>query len=115
MAGMTAANTLARAGHSCCCWNNTTVWAAWQPGPPARRAYLRRLPPRVSAWHAEELPPLLVAADRRLIVQLKNIRFDNPMFSLVTTFDRGDFTRLLTDRFGIPAQAGQEFFDTGGE
>ena len=45
------------------------------------------------------------------IVQLKNIRFDNPMFSLVTTFDRGDFTRLLTDRFGIPGQTVRQFFD----
>ena len=33
------------------------------------------------------------------IVQLKDIRFDNPMFSLSTTFDRQDFTRLLVERF----------------
>ena len=32
------------------------------------------------------------------IVQLKNIRFDNPMFSLTTTFNREDFTRLLIER-----------------
>ena len=31
------------------------------------------------------------------IVQLKNIRFDNPMFSLTTSFNRDDYTRLLTD------------------
>src|ERR687884_589985 len=35
------------------------------------------------------------------VVQLKNIRFDNPMFSLTTTFNREDFTRLLVERFGI--------------
>ena len=35
------------------------------------------------------------------IVQLKNIRFDNPMFSLTTTFNRDDFTRLLID--AVPA------------
>ena len=35
------------------------------------------------------------------IVQLKNIRFDNPMFSLTTAFNREDFTRLLVERFGI--------------
>jgi phytoene dehydrogenase-like protein len=46
------------------------------------------------------------------IVQLKNIRFDNPMFSLSTTFDREDFTRLLTGRFGIAPSTVQEFFDT---
>ena len=33
------------------------------------------------------------------IVQLKHIRFDNPMFSLSTTFDRKDFTRQLVDDF----------------
>ena len=32
------------------------------------------------------------------IVQLKHIRFDNPMFSLTTTFDRDDFTRLLIEQ-----------------
>ena len=29
------------------------------------------------------------------IVQLKNIVFDNPQFSLTTTFDREDFTNIL--------------------
>jgi phytoene dehydrogenase-like protein len=45
------------------------------------------------------------------IVQLPNIRFDNPMFSLSTTFDREDFTRLLTTRFQVPADTVREFFD----
>ncbi len=46
------------------------------------------------------------------IVQLKNIRFDNPMFSLTTTFNREDFTRLLVERFGIELEKVQQFFDT---
>ncbi len=46
------------------------------------------------------------------IVQLKNIRFDNPMFSLTTTFNREDFTRLLVSHFGIAAETVTEFFDT---
>ncbi len=49
-------------------------------------------------------------ADR--IVQLKNIRFDNPQFSLTTTFDREDFTRLLTSDFGIEPATVNDFFDT---
>ena len=49
-------------------------------------------------------------ADR--IVQLKNIRFDNPQFSLTTTFNREDFTRLLTTDFGIAPDTVNEFFDT---
>ena len=46
------------------------------------------------------------------IVQLKNIRFDNPMFSLTTTYNREDFTKLLTAQFGVPAETVKEFFDT---
>ncbi len=45
------------------------------------------------------------------IVQLKNIRFDNPMFSLTTTFNREDFTRLLTEQFQLPIETVQAFFD----
>ncbi|MCH8922462.1 MAG: FAD-dependent oxidoreductase [Planctomycetes bacterium] len=45
------------------------------------------------------------------IVQLKGIRFDNPMFSLTTTFNREDFTRLLTGQFNVPAENIAAFFD----
>ena len=40
------------------------------------------------------------------------IRFDNPMFSLTTTFNREDFTRLLIEKFAVPAESVQAFFDT---
>jgi phytoene dehydrogenase-like protein len=46
------------------------------------------------------------------IVQLKGIRFDNPQFTLETTFDREDFTRILTERFGVPGATVESFFDT---
>jgi len=45
------------------------------------------------------------------IVQLKNIRFDNPMFSLTTTFNRDDFTRLLIEKFQVPEASVKAFFD----
>ncbi len=44
-------------------------------------------------------------------MQLKDIRFDNPMFSLATTFDRQDFTRLLVERFRVPQEKVTAFFD----
>jgi phytoene dehydrogenase-like protein len=44
------------------------------------------------------------------IVQLKNIVFDNPQFSLRTTFDKEDFTRLLQSHFKIPERTIQRFF-----
>ena len=47
------------------------------------------------------------------IVQLKHIRFDNPMFSLTTTFNREDFTRLLVERVRrVDRQRCTAFFDT---
>ena len=45
------------------------------------------------------------------IVQLEHIRFDNPMFSLTTTFNRDDFTRLLTTEFQADPAAVSAFFD----
>ena len=46
------------------------------------------------------------------IVQLEGVRFDNPMFSLTTTFNREDFTRLLTNDFKIEPEKVSQFFDT---
>ena len=48
----------------------------------------------------------------RSIVQLHNIVFDNPQFSLKTTFDRADFTRLLNSQFKIPQETIDSFFLT---
>ena len=45
------------------------------------------------------------------IVPLKNMRFDNPMFSLTTTYDRNDFTKLLIEKFGILGETVEAFFD----
>lgn len=46
------------------------------------------------------------------IVQLKSIVFDNPQFSLRTTFDKEDFTRLLQSYFKIPGSTIEKFFAT---
>lgn len=45
------------------------------------------------------------------IVQLKGVRFENPQFSVRTTFDRQDFTNILTERFGIDEPTVKAFFD----
>jgi phytoene dehydrogenase-like protein len=45
------------------------------------------------------------------IVQLKGIRFENPQFSLRTSFDRQDFTRLLMEKFGVEPHRIAAFFD----
>jgi phytoene dehydrogenase-like protein len=47
-----------------------------------------------------------------MIVQLKGIRFDNPQFSFTTTYDKEDFTRILQQRFKIPRENIETFFNT---
>jgi len=44
------------------------------------------------------------------IEQIEHVRFVNPQFDLTTTFDRADFTRILTDKFGVPAERVEAFF-----
>ncbi len=46
------------------------------------------------------------------IVQLPNIVFDNPQFSLRTTFDKNDFTKLLKTQFKISGEIIDSFFAT---
>ena len=48
-------------------------------------------------------------ADR--IVQLEGVRFENPQFSLRTTFTREDFTRHLVETFGVEKATVEAFFD----
>ncbi len=46
------------------------------------------------------------------IVQLKKIGFDNPQFSLTTTFDRIDFTNILLNNVKISQATIDAFFNT---
>lgn len=46
------------------------------------------------------------------IVQLKNIVFDNPQFSIKTTFDKEDFTNILNKHFKISIETINRFFST---
>ncbi len=46
------------------------------------------------------------------IVQLKDIVFDNPQFSLTTSFDREDFTKILREKFEVPQEVIDRFFST---
>jgi phytoene dehydrogenase-like protein len=51
-------------------------------------------------------------AIRDSIVQLNNIVFDNPQFSLTTTFSKNDFIRILQERFGVHQTVVEGFFAT---
>jgi len=113
LAGMTAANTLARAGHSVLLLEHHSKFGGLA-------TWFRRRGGHVFDVSLHGFPVGMKKSCRRYwneeiadsIVQLKNIRFDNPMFSLTTTFSREDFTRLLIERFKVAAETVNEFFDT---
>src|SRR5690242_12213701 len=113
LAGMTAANILGRAGRRV-----LLVEQHYKLGGMA--TWFRRPGGHIFDISLHGFPYGMVKSCRRYwsqeiadsIVQLKNIRFDNPMFSLTTTYNRDDFTKLLVERFQIPPQNVQAFFDT---
>ena len=112
LAGLTAANTLARSGRSV-----LLVEQHYKLGGMA--TWFKRPGGHIFDISLHGFPVGMVKSCRRYwtreiadsIVQLENIRFDNPMFSLSTTFNREDFTRLLVEKFQVPAERVQAFFD----
>ena len=113
LAGLTAANILARAGRSVLLLEQHYKlggMATWfkRPGGHIFDISLHGFPfgmmKSCRRYWTQEI------ADS--IVQLKHIRFDNPMFSLTTTFNRDDFTRLLIERFQSRSGGRQRRFST---
>jgi phytoene dehydrogenase-like protein len=113
LGGMTAANMLARCGHR-------VLLAEQHYKLGGLATWFRRPGGHIFDISLHGFPVGMKKSCRRYwsreiadsIVQLKNIRFDNPQFSLTTTFNRDDFTRLLIDRFGLAPATVDEFFDT---
>jgi phytoene dehydrogenase-like protein len=113
LAGLTAANVLARAGRSV-----LLLEQHYKLGGMA--TWFKRPGGHIFDISLHGFPFGMVKSCRRYwsqaiadsIVQLKHIRFDNPMFSLTTSFNRDDFTRLLTHDFKVDPAAVNGFFDT---
>jgi phytoene dehydrogenase-like protein len=113
LAGLTAANVLARAGRSV-----LLLEQHYKLGGMA--TWFKRPGGHIFDISLHGFPYGMVKSCRRYwtqeiadsIVQLRHIRFDNPMFSLTTTFNREDFTRLLTNGFRVDPAAATAFFDT---
>src|SRR5688572_14091162 len=112
LAGMTAANILGRASHRV-----LLVEQHYKLGGMA--TWFKRPGGHIFDISLHGFPHGMIKSCRRYwteeiaasIVPLKAIRFDNPMFSLTTSYNREDFTQLLTTRFGIPLETVMAFFD----
>src|SRR4051812_5055290 len=112
LAGLTSANVLARAGRSV-----LLLEQHYKLGGMA--TWFKRPGGHIFDISLHGFPYGMVKSCRRYwsqdiadsIVQLKHIRFDNPMFSLTTSFNRDDFTRLLTNDFKVDPAAVNAFFD----
>ena len=113
LAGLTVANVLGRAGYSV-----LLLEQHYKLGGMA--TWFKRPGGHIFDVSLHGFPYGMIKSCRRYwsqeiadsIVQLKGIRFDNPMFSLTTTYNREDFTKLLTTQFKIAPETVQEFFDT---
>lgn len=111
LAGLTSANILARAGHSVLLLEHH-----YQLGGMA--TWFKRRNGHIFDISLHGFPVGMIKSCRKYwtqeiadsIVQLKGIRFENPQFSLRTTFDRKDFTRLITEQFNVPYETVDEFF-----
>ncbi|HHL34045.1 MAG TPA: NAD(P)/FAD-dependent oxidoreductase [Desulfobulbaceae bacterium] len=112
LGGLTCANRLARAGHSVLLLEHHIQLgglATWfKRGGHIFDVSLHGFPygmvKTCKKYWSKEI--------RDSIVQLKNIVFDNPQFSLTTTFSKDDFIRLLEEKFLIKPSVVTEFFRT---
>ncbi|CAI2716931.1 phytoene desaturase family protein [Nitrospina watsonii] len=113
LAGLTAANMLARFGHRVLILEhhyNLGGLATW----------FKRKGGHIMDISLHGFPIGMIKTCRKYwskeiadsIVRLRNIRFDNPQFAFGTTFDKDDFTDLMRERFGILKETIDEFFET---
>ena len=112
LGGMTTANILAKSGYSV-----LLLEQHYKLGGMA--TWFKRPGGKIFDISLHGFPYGMVKSCRRYwsqdiadqIVQLKGVRFDNPMFSLTTTYNRNDFTNLLCNDFGVEEAKIKKFFD----
>lgn len=113
LAGMTAANLLAKLGHSV-----LLVEHHYNLGGLA--TWFKRKGGHILDISLHGFPRGMIKTFRKYwgqdfadsVIRLKGIRFDNPQFELTTSFDKVDFTNILCDRFGILKEVIDKFFVT---
>ena len=113
LAGMTAANLLAKLGHS-------VLLAEHHYNMGGLATWFKRKGGHILDISLHGFPSGMVKTFRKYwtkemadsVVRLEGIRFDNPQFQLTTTFDKTDFTKILIEHFGIVKEVIDEFFAT---
>lgn len=111
LAGLTGANYLAKAGFSVVLFEHH-----YQLGGLA--TFFKRPGGHIFDISLHGFPHGMIKSCRKYwskeiadsIHQLKDIRFINPEFNIKTTFDREDFTRILIEKFRVPAERVHAFF-----
>src|SRR5471030_2828522 len=113
LAGLTAANTLAKIGHSVLLLEQYANYGGMATWFTRKGGHLFDI-----SLHGFSIG--MIKSCRKYwspeianyITQLKHIRFDNPQFSLETTFDIVDFKQILKTRFNVPDATVDSFFTT---
>jgi all-trans-retinol 13,14-reductase len=113
LAGMTSANLLARLGHRVLLAEhhyNLGGMATWfkRKGGHVLDISLHGFPCGMIKTLRKYWTPEMAES----VIQLKGIHFDNPQFSVNTTFDKVDFSRILMEHFGIMKDVIDDFFKT---
>lgn len=112
LAGMTAANILGRNGHQVLLLeshNKLGGFATW---------FFRQDRNHVFDVSLHGFPVGMIKTCRKYwsreiadsIVQLKDVRFVNPQFTVQTDFTKDHYSRVLVEEFGIPAETVGAFF-----
>ncbi len=112
LAGLTGANYLAKAGYKVMLAEHH-----YQLGGLA--TYFKRPHGHIFDISLHGFPHGMIKSCRKYwgkeiadaIHQLKDVRFINPEFNIQTTFDKADFTRILIEKFGVPAEKVNGFFE----
>lgn len=112
LGGLTAANTLAKAGRSV-----LVLEHHYQLGGLA--TWFKRPRGHIFDISLHGFPFGMLKSCRKYwtkeiadsIIQLRDVRFINPQFNVWTTFDRKDFSRILEEQFKVPRVTVEAFFE----
>jgi phytoene dehydrogenase-like protein len=110
LGGLTCANMLAKAGHSVLLLEQHSKLgglATWfkRKGEHIFDISLHGFPVGMIKTCRKYWSPEIAS----MIVQLKEIRLDNPQFSVTTTYDSGDLKRVMQEHFNVPAETIDSF------